>query len=36
MTLDNEQIVRKAYQIAEAQDLEGWVAAFGNLRSALE
>ena len=28
MTLDNEQIVRKAYQIAEDQDLEGWVAAF--------
>ena len=28
MTLHNEQIVRKAYQIAEDQDLEGWVAAF--------
>ena len=28
MTLDNEQIVRKAYQIAEDKDLEGWVAAF--------
>jgi ketosteroid isomerase-like protein len=28
MTLDNEQIVRKAYQIAEDRDLEGWVAAF--------
>ena len=28
MTLDNEQIVRKAYQIAEGKDLEGWVAAF--------
>jgi ketosteroid isomerase-like protein len=35
MTLDNEQIVRKAYQIAEDKDLEGWVAAFtddGTLR----
>lgn len=28
MTLDNEQTVRKAYQIAEDRDLEGWVAAF--------
>src|ERR1700743_1431126 len=28
MTLDNEQIVRKAYQIAEDKDLEGWSAAF--------
>jgi len=28
MALDNEQIVRKAYQIAEDKDLEGWVAAF--------
>ena len=28
MTLDNEQIVRKAYQIAEDKDLEGWAAAF--------
>ena len=28
MNLDNEQIVRKAYQIAEDKDLEGWVAAF--------
>jgi ketosteroid isomerase-like protein len=28
MTLDNEQIVRKAYQIAEDKDLDGWVAAF--------
>ena len=28
MPLDNEQIVRKAYQIAEDKDLEGWVAAF--------
>jgi ketosteroid isomerase-like protein len=28
MTLDNEQIVRKAYQIAEDKDLKGWVAAF--------
>ena len=28
MTLDNEQIARKAYQIAEDKDLEGWVAAF--------
>jgi ketosteroid isomerase-like protein len=28
MALDNELIVRKAYQIAEDKDLEGWVAAF--------
>jgi ketosteroid isomerase-like protein len=28
MSLDNEQIVRKAYQIAEDKDLEGWAAAF--------
>jgi ketosteroid isomerase-like protein len=28
MALDNEQTVRKAYQIAEDKDLEGWVAAF--------
>lgn len=28
MSLDNEQIVRKAYQIAEDKDLKGWVAAF--------
>jgi ketosteroid isomerase-like protein len=28
MALDNEQIVRQAYQIAEDKDLEGWVAAF--------
>jgi ketosteroid isomerase-like protein len=28
MTLDSEQIVRKAYQIAEDMDLDGWVAAF--------
>ena len=28
MTSDNEQIVRKAYQIAEDKDLKGWVAAF--------
>ncbi len=28
MTLDNEQIVRQAYKIAENKDLEGWVAAF--------
>ncbi len=28
MALDNERIVRKAYQIAEDKDLEGWVAAF--------
>ena len=25
MTLDNEQIVRQAYKIAENKDLEGWV-----------
>jgi hypothetical protein len=28
MSRDNEQIVRKAYQIAEDKDLEGWAAAF--------
>ncbi|HEV3360887.1 MAG TPA: nuclear transport factor 2 family protein [Pseudonocardiaceae bacterium] len=28
MTLDNEQVVRQAYKIAENKDLEGWVAAF--------
>ena len=28
MTLDNEQIVRKAYQIAEDKYLKGWAAAF--------
>jgi ketosteroid isomerase-like protein len=28
MTLDNEQIVRQAYKIAENKDLEGWIAAF--------
>ena len=28
MTLDNEQIVRQAYQIAEEKDLKGWVRAF--------
>ena len=28
MALDNEQIVRKAYQIAEDKDLKGWAAAF--------
>src|ERR1700734_1087592 len=28
MALDNEQIVRKAYQIAEDKDLEGWIAGF--------
>jgi ketosteroid isomerase-like protein len=28
MTSDNEQIVRKAYQIAEDKDLKGWVTAF--------
>src|SRR5580700_523537 len=28
MNLDNEQIVRQAYQVAEDKDLEGWVAAF--------
>jgi ketosteroid isomerase-like protein len=28
MSLDNELIVRKAYQIAEDKDLKGWVAAF--------
>ena len=28
MALDNEQIVRQAYQIAEVKDLQGWVDAF--------
>jgi hypothetical protein len=28
MTLDNEQVVRQAYQIAEDKDLKGWAAAF--------
>jgi hypothetical protein len=26
--MDNEQIVRKAYQIAEDNDMAGWAAAF--------
>jgi ketosteroid isomerase-like protein len=26
--MDNEQIIRKAYQIAEDKDREGWLAAF--------
>jgi hypothetical protein len=26
--MDNEQIIRKAYQIAEDKDSEGWLAAF--------
>jgi ketosteroid isomerase-like protein len=28
MTLDNEQIVRRAYKVAEDVDMAGWVAAF--------
>jgi ketosteroid isomerase-like protein len=28
MALDNEQLVRKAYQIAEDKDVAGWSAAF--------
>ena len=28
MTLDNEQVVRQAYKIAEDKDLKEWVAAF--------
>jgi ketosteroid isomerase-like protein len=28
MALDNEQIVRQAYKIAEEMDMAGWVAAF--------
>jgi ketosteroid isomerase-like protein len=28
VTVDSEQVVRKAYQIAESKDLAGWVAAF--------
>jgi hypothetical protein len=33
MPLNNEQVVRQAYQIAENKDLEGWVAAFTDQRS---
>jgi ketosteroid isomerase-like protein len=28
MALDNEQIVRNAYQVAEVKDIAGWVGAF--------
>src|SRR5579863_4387206 len=28
MVLDNERIVRQAYQIAEEKDLKGWASAF--------
>ena len=28
MALDNEQLVRDAYQIAEDKDMAGWAAAF--------
>ena len=28
MSFDNEKIIRNAYQIAEEQDVEGWIAAF--------
>jgi hypothetical protein len=28
MALDNEQIIRQAYKLAENKDIEGWVAAF--------
>jgi steroid delta-isomerase-like uncharacterized protein len=28
MKLDNEQVVRRAYQVAEDKDMAGWVAAF--------
>src|SRR5690349_11019508 len=28
MAVDNEQIIRKAYQTAEDYDIPGWVAAF--------
>jgi steroid delta-isomerase-like uncharacterized protein len=28
MRMDNEEIIRRAYQVAEDKDLEGWVAAF--------
>ena len=28
MPLDNEKIIRSAYQVAEEQDVAGWVAAF--------
>ena len=28
MALDNEQIVRQAYKVAEEMDIAGWVAAF--------
>ena len=28
MSFDNEKIIRNAYQVAEEQDVEGWIAAF--------
>jgi steroid delta-isomerase-like uncharacterized protein len=28
MELDNEQVVRRAYQLAEDKDMAGWIAAF--------
>jgi ketosteroid isomerase-like protein len=28
MSFDNEAIIRKAYQVAEEQDVAGWIAAF--------
>ena len=30
--MDNEQIIRTAYQIAEDKDSEGWLAAFTPVR----
>ena len=31
--MDNEQIIRKAYQMAEDKDSEGWLAAFAPDRT---
>jgi len=28
VALDNEQIIRRAYKVAEKKDIEGWIAAF--------
>ena len=32
MSLENEQVVRKAYQIAEDKNVDGWVDAFTERR----
>lgn len=36
MTLDNEQIVRRAYQIAEDKDMAGWMETDLDARGAVE